>query len=162
MESEIEARLSALNKKVAEFLLGFVSPIRTEFIDGKKENSGTGLLMQADENRIYCLTADHVLSPENRSTPMRVKIKHHSHVVGLRVGSKSNEYPLRRKFYNSEEVDIALAESALSGTGLVDGLDARCVPIDKILYAADITVHPDDLFFVVGFPTTKNRFGRWS
>jgi len=111
--------------------------------------------MQADENRIYCLTADHVLSPENRSTPIRVKIKHHSHVVGLRVGSKSNEYPLRRKFYNNEEVDIALAESALSGTDLVDRLDARCVPIDKILYAADITVHPDDLFFVVGFPTSR-------
>lgn len=146
--------LNPLNKRVGLFLARYVTPIRTLKKNLSTEHSGTGLLLSSGNDRVYCLTADHVLSPINRNPSSNMEVNCHMHSTIKEMNNDSNTYMLRRRFYRNDITDIALAESCISETGLQDHLDLQFAPINNFIEGEDMKVFDDDTFIMSGYPTS--------
>ena len=146
--------LERFSNLVGESILATLTTIRTTYVDDREEYSGTGLLI-SDGSSKYVLTADHVLSPHRRTPPRKTLTKRHYHALNLRRNSQpSKAYALRNKFYRSESLDLALAESTLSQR---PDFDSRLdyFPIEHLKTIIDFDAWNEDLFVVCGFPQAK-------
>lgn len=146
-----------LFQSIAERLAGQLTVIRTLFESGKKEHSGSALMINGGDDLLYCLTAEHVLTPSKRVPPSTVKVQHNYHVEHMSIGGPSGQklVPLRRKYFQIVGCDVVLAESAFSGTALVlnSGLAA---PVSTFEHTPSIqSLQQDDLLLIAGFPSVQ-------
>ncbi len=151
-----EAIASALLDSIGDDLVTTITAIRTEFESGSKRFSGTGLLLLDSGGRVYCLTADHVVSPKRRSTPIRSSgVVRHYHSQFLEEGGRYESFALRSKYYKSESVDLAMLESCLSETEMAREYEDRVMTLDALLAAGSETVFANDILVMAGLPAEK-------
>lgn len=148
---------SELFQSIAERLAGQLTAIRTLFESGKKEHSGSALMINCGGDLLYCLTAEHVLSPSKREPPSTAKVRHNYHVEHMSIDGPSgqNLVPLRPKHFLVEDLDIALSESMFSGTALVTN-PSLAAPVSTFEHTPSIqSLQPEDLLLIAGFPGVK-------
>lgn len=148
---------SELFQSIAERLAGQLTAIRTLFESSQKEHSGSALMINCGGDSLYCLTAEHVLSPSKREPPSTAKVLHNYHIEHMSSAgpSGSKMVPLRRKYFRIEDLDVALSESAFSGTALVTN-SSLAAPVSTFEDTPSIqSLQPEDLLLIAGFPSAK-------
>lgn len=145
-----------LVEAVAPGLFSTLTAIRTVFETGEEIHRGTGLLLSYGDNNTYCLTANHVMHPHlMRPIPDKRPVKAHYHSERLRKDTNAETIYLRKTTCENPVLDIALAESALSGTDFSKPDRAAHYAFEHLKLADRISVLDDDVLLIAGLPSAK-------
>ncbi len=146
---------TTLAKAIYGGLFLTLTAIRTRYEDDGYEYSGVGLLMSYGDDRVYCLTANHVLNPQTRRPPRHTPVIAHYHSVRLQEGVDTNSILLRRKSYNGKQLDLAIAESCLSGSPVGTRYQEKLYEFDSLDAAGEFIPEYDDVLAIAGLPTQQ-------
>lgn len=129
-----------------------LTAIRTLYEDKQMKYSGMGLLLSYRSDGIYCLTANHVISPEARSNPVRTPVKCHYCAHHLQKDVNTRSLMLRRLGFKSPSLDLALLESCLSGSQIANKYRPAYLSYEDLKAAANFDVFTDDILVIAGLP----------
>lgn len=155
-----------LTERAGPGILGLITSIRTSYIGQTfEDHSGTGLLLTNEQGQTFCLTANHVVTPSSRVPPDSREVVQHLYVENLgRVDSIGRIFldddsaipppiRLRRKYFKSEDCDLAMLGSCFNGHDVPPGIRRTNYYPYNFLAGANLNqVLNEDIFAVCGFP----------
>ena len=160
-----------LRRVLPRMFLTLITPIGTLYKgEQASRHSGTGLILSDSSGHTFVLTANHVVEPHLRSSPVKREVIKHEYVENIgRVTDDGKVFEedanlippffrLRRKFYKCEGVDLALLDSCLSGHEFPGVKRDRYYPLEYVESAKFPDTFDDDILVFSGFPEALHNF----
>lgn len=154
-----------LAERAGPAILAYVTTILTRYVDQKfEDHSGTGLLLTNQHQQTFCLTANHVVTPSSRVPTDSREVVQHSYYENLgRVDDAGrifqddqspiqSAFRLRRKYFKSEDCDLAMLGSCLNGYNLPGIRRTDYYPYRYLVGANFQEIFNEDVFAICGFP----------